>query len=365
MDLQTFNSLAIDSPKDAVNFINLLISVLPKDVNKGKAIIGAYNALSEEIKSNEKMFKSTFHNFFLEYKITEENSIYHDKFSPYWSGSEKEEVKKNNPHWKFSKTEFKSTHELTKSLGKYDNDSFENIHNFITENKEEITRRVKSNKDNFYTHMMHNKCWETLFKSNYDFFDKFCTEYQYDKFNIVKNLIAQSDYENFEKIIKNKKTDPRSIEFILDNPKKVFYEEFVNTESGDAEFNIVDAFLTFIMQEKTDLAYKLYDKNKKEMNKSIYDYMYSYGYTLNIDKANAKNKKTWEEFIEVLDRVNHHSNSAFSTFSFAIKPFRTVIETIESIPQILACEAKRVEYEQMKASLDEKPSSEAKKRVKI
>jgi hypothetical protein len=359
MDLTTFNNLAIDSPKDAVDFMNMLIKILPNEPNKSKAILGVYDAFNEKIKNHEKAFAASFHNFFLRHQISKDNSMYHDKFSQYWSESKKEEVKKNNPHWTFSKTIFKSTYELVKALSKYNNDSFKNVEKFVNGNKSEISRIISNNKENFNKHMLEEKGWEKLFQSNYDFFHDFCIEYDFNENKVIKSLVSQDEYKKFEKIIKNSTTDPKTIDFIVDNLKKICGKGFFSLETDeDEQSNIVDAFLIFVMQNKTELAYKLYKENKKELNNCLYEFMYSYGYSLEIEKANVKDNKTWTELIELLERVNDYSHSAFQQLGFAIKPFQEVIKILETIPKI-------IDYEEMRSSLNNQPILKKNKKAKI
>jgi ABC-type polysaccharide/polyol phosphate transport system ATPase subunit len=86
--------------------------------------------------------------------------------------------------------------------------------------------------------------------------------------------------------------------------------------------------------------------------------MYSYGYHLEIKKANVKESKTWEEFADLLERVKNYSEGAFERLGFAIKPFNEVIKTIESIPKI-------INYEEMNFSLNNQPTTGNNKKPKI
>lgn len=360
MNLKEFNKLSIDSSIEAAKFINLLIDFFPKKSNKGKAILGVYEAFSDEIKNNPKSFSSVFHNFFVAHNITKENSIYYEKFSQYWNNSEKEEVKKNNPNWTFPQTTFKDAVEFAKSLKKYNEEPFENTYNFLLLNKEEISRLINLDKNKFSVAMLKNKGWSYLFEKKYEFFANFCNEYKYDEINIVKALIGGEESLGLKKYITNENTDPSSIYFILDNMNKIFKDSyFFDLYSDDDEnYNIADTFLSFIIQGRNEFAFKLATEHRDKLNTCLYDYMFSFGYSMEIKQADITSDKTWKELNSILKRIHNFKESAYYSHNFTIKPLKEVVKAIESIPKV-------IEYEDMKASLDKSLESTTKKRIKI
>jgi hypothetical protein len=360
MDLKHFNSLAINSPTEAINFMNLLIAHFPREEDKGKAILEIYEAFSDDIKNKQTIFSSVFHNFFVAHKITKENNQYYEQFSQYWNNSEKEEVKKNNSHWNFPQTTFKDAVEFAKSFKKYNSEPFENTYSFLSFNKEEINRLINLDKNKFSIAMLKNKGWSYLFENNYEFFTNFCAEYKYDEINIVQALMGGEESFGFKKYITNDKTDPKSISFILDNMDKIFEDSYFFTlySDDDENYNIADTFLTFIIQGRNEFAFKLAKEHRKQLNDCLFDYMFSFGYKMEISKADITKDETWEALSSILDRIHHFKESAYYSHNFTIKPLKYVIKAIKSIPKVIECE-------EMKDSLNNHHNLPDKKRIKI
>jgi hypothetical protein len=86
--------------------------------------------------------------------------------------------------------------------------------------------------------------------------------------------------------------------------------------------------------------------------------MFSFGYKMEISKADITKDETWEALSSILDRIHHFKESAYYSHNFTIKPLKYVIKAIKSIPKVIECE-------EMKDSLNNHHNLPDKKRIKI
>jgi hypothetical protein len=340
MDLKQFNSLFIDSTNEGRTFIELLINHSSGKEDKGKAIVEVYEAFNDQIKKDRKIFAPVFHQFFVSHKINNENFKYYEEFSKYWRDSEKEEIKKNNPHWSFSKSSFKDATEFTESFKHYSKGSFKKACDFLSNNEDEIKKLIKVDKTKLYRSMMQNNNWHYLFKNDYDIFSDFCSQYNYDKLETIKYLANSSNLKNY---VTKSNIDVKSLNFILDNISNIFDEYsdyYTASTSNENNFNIVDTFLTLIIRNEHELAYKIFNKHQQELNDCLVSYIDSFGfngYRSVAGTLDITNIYTWNQVTKILKQIHSHNEKYFYKEKFAIKPFDEVIVAIESIPKILEC----------------------------
>lgn len=190
MNLEEFSILALKTSNDAKNFISFLIGNFPKDNNSGKAILGMFESFPENYKKEKELFAPVFLKFFTEYDLTKENFLYYEDYSPLWISSNIEKIKKKNNSWRWEKTEYKNSLELTKAIflyrGEYKQPS--KLNYFLDNNSDNIIKLIKKDKEKLELNFFKNGSWELIIKNDYQFYTDFCKKYGFNNIEILKEI---------------------------------------------------------------------------------------------------------------------------------------------------------------------------------
>ena len=199
MTLQNFSASLVTSAVEAKNLLTLLIGFNFTGLNSADAIISLYESFPDNYKIEDALFAVAFKKLFHKYPIQAQHLPYFLKYSPMWPTFDKEIICKNNVIilGGSSKKTFKNSLEFSKGLSVYAyhyDGTYQASMNFINDNKECIFELVKKNKSKFIENLSKQKCWPKLINGNYKEFTKFCTEFNLNKFDIIKSEFFSSFY---------------------------------------------------------------------------------------------------------------------------------------------------------------------------
>lgn len=292
MDLKEFSRSIVSNANEAKNHISFLIGNLNSKDVVGKAILGLYESFPDNYKDKE-LFTPVMLKFFGKYKVTENNIDYYNKFSSGWTSVHIESVKKVNPQWEWSKTEFKNSLEFSKSV---DNSrSYQNpnqIFQYLENNSETLEKFIKKDKNKLIDNFSKQKCWYELILNDYSKFSQFCKKYDFDKIDILKNEFIESHFGIDELIFKYDKN--QFFTLFKDLESNDFFKLFEKTQflANDSKYNseiknrsaytVIEVVLKFIAQTKNEEAQFLIDNFPDYIQQNFNKYCYKHIPSTNI-----------------------------------------------------------------------------------
>jgi hypothetical protein len=284
MDLKEFSSLIVSNATEAKNHISYLIGTLGSKDSVGKAILGLYDSFPDSYK-DKALFTPVMLKFFGTYKVNKDNISYYNEFSPGWTASHIESVKKINPQWEWTRTEYKNSLEFSKAVSNSrDYQQPSKIFEFLEHNFETLQKLIQKDKNKLIINFSKQNCWVEMAQSNYDNFSKFCDKYQFNKIDILKTDFIDSYYGIDRLIFKYQGNDfirlfndlqnhdsnklLENTHFLADRSK---HNPNLKTRSG---YSALDVVLRLIAEDKVEEADFLLQKfpDYIQQNFSYYSY---------------------------------------------------------------------------------------------
>lgn len=311
MELNNFVNKTITSANEAKNFLSLLIGFDFSGKEKAKALIELYESFPEEYKKEEKLFAPIIFKLLSKYGVLQEHELYYKKFYSYWSISEQEIIKKENPQIDLSyfQKEFKNSLELARALSTYFNygNKIETGFVFLKNQEDCIKKLIQKDKNKIIENFHKQNCWRNLIEKDYLKFKEFCIKYKIDYLNVFKEEFI----ENFSglKSITYKATDEQ-LKLIMEDliTIKKDIESLFMTQTKEDKPNIFHIALICLSENK-QISFNFIFKNFKDELQNCIAYYSSHGKkTLNIINGND-----WLEAIQAIERdsKSYSSNKVF------------------------------------------------------
>lgn len=287
MNLETFNSLAITTEKEACAITASLIKILNKNETSEKLILTYFESIPFEFKQNKELNEGLFSSFFTTYQVNENNISYYNKYIQ--DSAIKLIIIEKNPHWKWEQTVFEyntlkellNNFHLAKSVSKNPNKYNSDGLKFIEENHNSFLKFSKASPKKFEQSLIKNDVFKFLQEINYTTFTDFCEKHSLNHVNILKNMYTKPYSEYYEgygfaeyiRTLVYKKSSHSDFVNILNditvNSDKFFGDnnQFLNLRKGttDCANHVSFVFMELILEKRYDLANTLVQHFKNEI----------------------------------------------------------------------------------------------------
>lgn len=216
MELNEFASLlASGSTNTAKNTLSYLIGNGLNNQSWAKALAQLYKSFPEDIKTSldsRKEFLPIILKYFQHYSLTNDNIDIFNEYEDLFSAKNKEDIKKFNPGWKWDNEPeivFKNVLTFTYAIPrKYNESKFD----FIEKYESQFALFAIKQKDKILQHFTSQNIWDLLIKDDYNKFINFCEKYDFDRLQILKDLI-----KNSHNIYKNEVFAQESFNYYLED----------------------------------------------------------------------------------------------------------------------------------------------------